>query len=305
MSGRVRFSRSGSPLTSLGWSREPLAAEVRLGEPAALQEHTPGAVEDHDALGEELLQPAADVVGHVYRDYRRAPRMLGWRAYAVRPGVEPPGGASVGRGRLRAMSQGAADILGRGPGRLGGALPEQLPRRTVRQNAQSLGAVPLFTGFSTKHLKSLASQTRRAVVRAARADRRGGDARRDALRRAERPRQGDPAGPEGRRGAPGRLLRGALCARRRAAVGDGDRRDADAGAAAVPSHAPRPAPRGARADPEAARRDRATDARGPAPRRRRTATRRAAPRSRRARLVPSPGRRRRRSRGGARRCGCP
>ena len=85
--------------------------------------------------------------------------MLGWRAYAVRSGVEPPGGASAGRGRLRAMSQGAADMLGRGPGRLGAALPEQLPRRTVRQNAQSLGAVPLFTGFSTKHLKRLASQS--------------------------------------------------------------------------------------------------------------------------------------------------
>ena len=57
------------------------------------------------------------------------------------------------------MSQGAADILGRGGGRLGTPLPEQLPRRTVRQNAQSLAAVPLFTGFSTKHLKRLASQS--------------------------------------------------------------------------------------------------------------------------------------------------
>jgi CRP-like cAMP-binding protein len=57
------------------------------------------------------------------------------------------------------MSQGAADILGRGGGRLGTPLPEQLPRRTVRQNAQSLAAVPLFAGFSTKHLKRLASQS--------------------------------------------------------------------------------------------------------------------------------------------------
>ncbi|HEX3299347.1 MAG TPA: cyclic nucleotide-binding domain-containing protein [Actinomycetota bacterium] len=57
------------------------------------------------------------------------------------------------------MSQGAADMLGRGGGRLGTPLPEQLPRRTVRQNAQSLAAVPLFAGFSAKHLKRLASQS--------------------------------------------------------------------------------------------------------------------------------------------------
>lgn len=43
----------------------------------------------------------------------------------------------------------------RGPG---AALPEQLPRRTVRQNAKTLGTVPLFTGFSGKHLKRLATQ---------------------------------------------------------------------------------------------------------------------------------------------------
>ena len=57
------------------------------------------------------------------------------------------------------MSQGAADMLGREAGRApGGRLPEQLPRRTVHQNAKSLAAVPLFTGFSSKHLKRLATQ---------------------------------------------------------------------------------------------------------------------------------------------------
>jgi CRP/FNR family cyclic AMP-dependent transcriptional regulator len=57
------------------------------------------------------------------------------------------------------MSQGAADMLGREAARgPGGPLPEQLPRRTVHQNAKSLAAVPLFTGFSTKHLKRLAAQ---------------------------------------------------------------------------------------------------------------------------------------------------
>jgi CRP-like cAMP-binding protein len=37
-------------------------------------------------------------------------------------------------------------------------LPEQAPRRTVHQNARSLGTVPLFGGFSNKHLKRLAAQ---------------------------------------------------------------------------------------------------------------------------------------------------
>ena len=57
------------------------------------------------------------------------------------------------------MSQGAADMLkreaARGPR---AALPEQPPRRTVHQNARSLGSVPLFSGFSNKHLKRLAAQ---------------------------------------------------------------------------------------------------------------------------------------------------
>jgi CRP/FNR family transcriptional regulator, cyclic AMP receptor protein len=57
------------------------------------------------------------------------------------------------------MSQGAAGMLGREAGRASGdRLPEQLPRRTVHQNAKSLAAVPLFTGFSNKHLKRLATQ---------------------------------------------------------------------------------------------------------------------------------------------------
>src|SRR4029079_17953031 len=81
-------------------SGEPLAAEVRLLQPPALQEYAPGPVEHHDALGEELLQPAADVVGHVPRDYRR----VAWR-----PGVAgadalrwaPLGGPSPPGGRLR------------------------------------------------------------------------------------------------------------------------------------------------------------------------------------------------------------
>jgi len=56
------------------------------------------------------------------------------------------------------MSQGAADMLLRGRRGVGGRLPEQLPRRTVRENATSLAGVPLFHGFSKRHLQRLASQ---------------------------------------------------------------------------------------------------------------------------------------------------
>ena len=52
MSGWVRFSRSGSPLTSRRVVGEPLAPELLLGEAAALQQHAPGAVEHDDPLGE-------------------------------------------------------------------------------------------------------------------------------------------------------------------------------------------------------------------------------------------------------------
>ena len=36
--------------------------------------------------------------------------------------------------------------------------PEQSPRRTVRENAATLSAVPLFVGFSKKHLQRLAAE---------------------------------------------------------------------------------------------------------------------------------------------------
>jgi CRP-like cAMP-binding protein len=49
-------------------------------------------------------------------------------------------------------------MLRREAARAGTALPEQLPRRTVRQNAKTLATVPLFTGFSARHLKRLAAE---------------------------------------------------------------------------------------------------------------------------------------------------
>ena len=69
------------------------------------------------------------------------------------------------------MSQSAPDMLLRGAGRKGDQpLPEQPPRRTVRENAATLGAVPLFMGFSKKHLQRLATEAdeltfdKRAVI---------------------------------------------------------------------------------------------------------------------------------------------
>lgn len=62
-------------------------------------------------------------------------------------------------------------MLLRGAGRRGDQpLPEQLPKRTVRENAATLGAVPLFMGFSKKHLQRLAAEVdeltfgKRAVI---------------------------------------------------------------------------------------------------------------------------------------------
>jgi CRP/FNR family transcriptional regulator, cyclic AMP receptor protein len=50
-------------------------------------------------------------------------------------------------------------MLGREAARgLSRPLPEQPPRRTIHQNAKALATVPLFSGFSAKHLKRLASQ---------------------------------------------------------------------------------------------------------------------------------------------------
>jgi CRP-like cAMP-binding protein len=49
-------------------------------------------------------------------------------------------------------------VLRSSGGGVGGRLPEQLPRRTVRENAASLGAVPLFQGFSKRHLQRLAGE---------------------------------------------------------------------------------------------------------------------------------------------------
>ena len=67
--------------------------------------------------------------------------------------------ARGGRGRLRAMSQSAPDMLLRGAGRgMDARQPEQLPKRTVRENAATLAAVPLFAGFSKKHLQRLAAE---------------------------------------------------------------------------------------------------------------------------------------------------
>jgi CRP/FNR family transcriptional regulator, cyclic AMP receptor protein len=55
------------------------------------------------------------------------------------------------------MSQGATDLL-RGRAAANPRAPEQPRRRTIRQNAETLSTVPLFQGFSKRHLQRLAAQ---------------------------------------------------------------------------------------------------------------------------------------------------
>jgi CRP-like cAMP-binding protein len=56
------------------------------------------------------------------------------------------------------MSQGRTDLL-RGRAAANARASEQPPRRTIRQNAETLSTVPLFQGFSKRHLQRLAAQT--------------------------------------------------------------------------------------------------------------------------------------------------
>jgi CRP/FNR family transcriptional regulator, cyclic AMP receptor protein len=51
------------------------------------------------------------------------------------------------------------DVLREGGPPLGGRRPEQSPRRTLRRSAVALAGVPMFGGFSPKHLNRLAAET--------------------------------------------------------------------------------------------------------------------------------------------------
>lgn len=58
------------------------------------------------------------------------------------------------------MSQGLPDMMRRESGRpLGPHQPEQAPRRTKRETATALAGVPMFAGFSKRHLHRLAGET--------------------------------------------------------------------------------------------------------------------------------------------------
>lgn len=50
-------------------------------------------------------------------------------------------------------------VLRRAGPKTGRRQPEQAPRRTQRQTAVALGGVPLFAGFSKRHLRQLARET--------------------------------------------------------------------------------------------------------------------------------------------------
>ncbi|HEY6566561.1 MAG TPA: cyclic nucleotide-binding domain-containing protein [Actinomycetota bacterium] len=58
------------------------------------------------------------------------------------------------------MSQGLPDMMRRESRRpLGPHQPEQAPRRTKRETATALAGVPMFAGFSKRHLHRLADET--------------------------------------------------------------------------------------------------------------------------------------------------
>jgi hypothetical protein len=82
---------------------EPLAAEVLLGEPAPLQEHAPGAVEDDDPLLEqrgEVVDPVHDltIVAVPGGDQRSSVPTAGFDARAIRA-------RTVSEGRLRGWAR--------------------------------------------------------------------------------------------------------------------------------------------------------------------------------------------------------
>jgi CRP/FNR family transcriptional regulator, cyclic AMP receptor protein len=57
------------------------------------------------------------------------------------------------------MSQGIPELYKRVDPKVAPRRPEQPPRRTKRQTAAALSGVPLFAGFSSKHLNKLAEKT--------------------------------------------------------------------------------------------------------------------------------------------------
>ena len=57
------------------------------------------------------------------------------------------------------MPQSLPDMIARGRRAPPGGRPEQEARRTVRRSTVALAGVPLFAGFSKRHLQRLASQT--------------------------------------------------------------------------------------------------------------------------------------------------
>ncbi len=75
--------------------------------------------------------------------------------------------AGSGRGSLPAMSQSLPDMLARRTRKQTPArAPEQPARRTRRRSAVALAGVPLFTGFSKRHLRRLAERADEVVFEA-------------------------------------------------------------------------------------------------------------------------------------------
>ena len=82
-SGRVSTSRSLLPLRSLRVIAEPLAAELGVGQLEALDHRAHRAVEDEDALGEQLVEGVAVsvVMSLSMSDVRAGAAVLGRRGF--------------------------------------------------------------------------------------------------------------------------------------------------------------------------------------------------------------------------------
>ena len=69
-SGRVRTSRSLLPFTSCGWRGEPIAAEIRFGQPVTLDHRPHRAVEDEDPLRRAGVECASRLVSGIEQSHR-------------------------------------------------------------------------------------------------------------------------------------------------------------------------------------------------------------------------------------------
>ncbi len=178
MSGRVRHSRSLSPFSGMIVVREPLAAEIRLGEAAPLDHHAPRAVEDQDALARGGLQ-GGDAVGAGHAPASVAARARPGRGRWRRPGRRgsgcrsgsrrspPPPAARTSRPPPTRRSGGACRDRRRGP-RTGwrastGTAMRQVEAMRFRPAKLVTGMMPGTMGMVTPAARTFVAEAQEAV----------------------------------------------------------------------------------------------------------------------------------------------